>query len=532
MITDIISEERVIPQFIKQRIRSFLTSIIGLLVYCFISILLISCNDADIFYAKLNKQPEVISNFKAAYFIGDTVTISGRLNPGNNLSVHVGDLQAPLVNITKIYPDLDAVKIIITESMGVGESIPITLTSDGITIPVTSIEIVGDANIAVLNKQLQLVKVADIPAKASIVYCRNSNGNTYFWDAAEKKLFKIDSKGNKTEVFNEYKCKEAGFSIDEFNAGGISPDERYFYFSAKIKEENQDYTLELYRFCRFELPTEILPNGGGLISLNRTEYSLMRSRRTLQAAQPFEGNVDAVKIYKITSIWPDSAGNVYCNLMDHFLTMLGGNNHYSYLVDFIHNNSFEGGFIPQIYNSNSEVKDYYSRAQVHQLLPGLKAPQFNYIDPETKIGYSKDISNRTLTLTDLFSSFQTGKYMSNYLKMSQSEIPYASASLSTFNGGLVDNIGNSLPVSGKLIGLYFREQINSYFDSFYQKYELPALCEIDLENKRSRRYAPKRLILNGFDIKSNYQLLSLDKEGMIYMVANGGTVIVKTSYVE
>lgn len=121
MITDIISEERVIPQFIKQRIRSFLTSIIGLLVYCFISILLISCNDADIFYAKLNKQPEVISNFKAAYFIGDTVTISGRLNPGNNLSVHVGDLQAPLVNITKIYPDLDAVKIIITESMGVGE---------------------------------------------------------------------------------------------------------------------------------------------------------------------------------------------------------------------------------------------------------------------------------------------------------------------------------------------------------------------------------------------------------------------------
>lgn len=129
------------------------------------------------------------------------------------------------------------------------------------------------------------MKVADIPNGTSLVFCRSGNGNVYLWDNTAKSLSKIDTNGSSTGIFDESSCIDAGFTIAEFNAGALSPDERYFYFSAKIKETGQDYTLELYRLCRFDLQSK------ELTPLNRTEYSLVRSRRTLQAAQPFEGNI-------------------------------------------------------------------------------------------------------------------------------------------------------------------------------------------------------------------------------------------------
>src|SRR5688572_2542178 len=137
-----------------------------------------ACSDADNFYGVLDTQPEVVADYNPVYGVGDTLIIRGRLNPENNLEIHIGDVKAEVLETTteKVVNNqnglmIDIAKMRITEAMGIGANRPITLTSAGFTIEAPSIEIVGDANVSILDKQLQLVKVADIPAGSTPLYC-------------------------------------------------------------------------------------------------------------------------------------------------------------------------------------------------------------------------------------------------------------------------------------------------------------------------------------------------------------------------
>lgn len=495
--------------------------------------MLYACQDADDFYGVLDTQPEIVADYKPVYMIGDTLTIKGRLNPENNLEIRIGDVKADALETTteKVVNNqnglvLDVVKIRITEAMGIGEERPITLTSAGFTIDAPSIEIVGDANVSILHKQLQLVKVADVPGGATPIYCRNGHGNIYAWSSTGTVLLKIDADGNVTEVFTQTNCMDARgtFTIAEFNAGAVSPDERYFYFSAKVTETAQDRTLELYKLCRFDLQSQ------ALTTLNRTEYSLLRSRRTLAAAQPFEGPVGDVKIYKVTAIWPDASGNIYCNLMDNFLAKLDNHGAYSYLLNFSEFGSSapntEAQFIPLINDPNTT--EYYSSVRIHQTLPGTKINyRMSYLDTEALMLYTKRYAGASwLRLTDMVTLIQTGEYDNIY--RSPGGISYATASLKRFNGGLVSNI-DPLPLNGKLLGLYFQTtESRGVIDG-------GTLCEIDFENQKATRYAPNTLLFNGFTLTEGAggdRLLDYDAEGMLYMTANNKSAIVKTAYIE
>jgi hypothetical protein len=500
-------------------------------------LLLHACQDADNFYGVLDTQPEIVANYNPVYMIGDTLTIKGRLNPENNLEIRIGDVKADALETTteKVVNNqnglvLDVVKVRITEAMGIGEGRPITITSAGFTINIPSIEIVGDANASILDKQLQLVKVADMPAGSTPLYCRNGNGNVYAWNNTSKVLFRIDAAdGSIMQVFTKASCMDArgAFAIAEFNVGAVSPDERYFYFSAKVTETAQDRTLELYKLCRFDL------HNNALTTLNRTEYSLLRSRRTLAAAQPFEGNVDKVKIYKITAIWPDAAGNIYCNLMDDFLSKLDNQGAYSYLLDFSvfsTGSTFpntDANFIPLINDPNTG--EYYSSIRIHNALPGTKINYgMSYLDTEALMLYTKQQTGTSLLrLTDMATLIQTGEYINIYRQ--PGEISYATASLKRFNGGLTSNV-EPLPLNGKLLGLYFQTtESRGVIDG-------GTLCEIDFENQKATRYAPNTLLFNGFTLTESGingdRLLDYDAEGMLYMTANNSSVIVKTAYTE
>ncbi|MGV8094901.1 MAG: hypothetical protein AB2L24_23865 [Mangrovibacterium sp.] len=505
---------------------------------------LTACTDADKFYNEQELQPEIMADFEAVYAIGDTLTISGRLNPGNNFEIRVGSVKAEVISLAveevqdnRYGLTLDVAKIIITEEMGIGEDRPVTITSAGITINAPAIEIVGDVDAALLDKPLQLVKIADIPAGAQPVYCRSGNGNVYVWQGAGKKLFKIAAAdGSVTEVFSENDCTDAGgiFTIEEFNAGAVSPGEQYFYFSAKVKETGQPRTAELYKLCRFDMQR------GEFTTLNRTVYPSFPENRTLASAKPFEGKINEVKIYKITAIWPDTEGNVYCNLMGHFLTLLDVDNNYRYLANITEGLTNYGAndFIPLI--NDAATNSYYSAVQIHQLFPGAKIKcRISYLDTETRRLYSKTSSVGTLSLRviDLKTLIITGEYANNWLDVNKYDIPYATASLKRFNGGLVDNQSfDPIVIEGKLYNIFFTDLLNlsegSNAKKFYQNYALPAVCVIDLENNRAVRLAPGKLEYNGFVISQFYdRLLNFDNGKMLYMTANSGTVIVKTTAV-
>lgn len=529
---------------------------IATLAYCLIGTLLNSCSDADKFYDKLDQQPEIIADYDVLYIVGDTITIQGRLNPHNGLEIRIGDAQAEFLSLQKRqvepnrgYPfELDVVEIRITEEMGIGEDRPVIITSAGISINAPAIEIVGGIDDAIIPRQMQLVKVTDIPAGAVPVYCRSGNGNVYAYNAAGKKLFKITAAdGSITEVFNEGKCMDANgaFTIDEFNAGAVSNDEKYFYFSAKIKEEEQDRTIELYKLCRFNLESREFE------TLNRTEYSLVRTRRTLEAVQPFEGNIydgdisKRPKIYKITGIIPDAGGNIYCNLMDRFLTKLEGDGTYSYVFNHmtvLSTGPNEGGFIPAIYNPILDY--YYSTVQLHQMLPGTKISyRMSYMDTGADIMYTRVeqavLGTSTLRLTDMITRIGIGEYTSHRVNTSNQDIPYVTTSLNRFNGGLVVSSLNRfdpLPLDGKLYGLFFLDLIGTE-TGFYARYELPAICRIDFETGQAYRYTEKRLIFNNFTINQTTDALlnyKTDDDGAVflYMTANNRSTIVKTAYVE
>lgn len=495
-----------------------------------------ACTDADQFYEKLDRQPEIVANYNAVYTVGDTLTIQGRLNPENNLLIRIGGVEASILDITPLPTNTEKANVLITETMGIGENRTVTITSAGITISGPAIEIVGNAGEGILPYQLQLQKVADIPSGVNPIYCRSGNGNVYLWNTTAKKLLKLTPRGELTEVFTESASSDANgaFNIAEFYAGAVSPDEHNFYFSAKVMENGQERTMELYKFCRFDLQT------GELAILNRTEYDLRKSERTLASVQPFEGKLNEVKIFKITAIYPDSEGNVYCSLMEHFLTRLDKNGNYSYLFNFTLNSLInkkpDEDFVPQI--NNPETGEYYSAVWIHQIFPGLLSSYPPaYFDLEEKIMYS--VSNYGLALVDMTAKVKIGEYPPLGLNSDLRMIPYANASLNTFNGGLVDNIISTLTnntfdplaLNRKLLGVYFRKQVNLSGDAaqFYVKYELPALCEIDFENNSAKRYAPGRLIMNGYDIITTYQILNYDADGMLYLTANNNQVIVKTA---
>lgn len=509
-------------------------------------LLLASCSDAEKFYGVLDIQPEIYADYNAVYSIDDTLTVKGRLNPENNLIIRIGDAEAEILKdkTEKVAVannrnglTIDVVKVLITEDMGIGDNRPVTITSAGITVSAPGIDIVGDVDAAILDKPLQLVRVADIPSGSKPVYCRSGNGNVYTFSATGKKLFKIDAQdGSITELFNESRCIDGNgaFTIEQFNAGAVSPDEKYFYFSAKVKETEQSRTLELYKLCRYELPAGTLPEGE-LTVLNRTEYSLLEARRTFEAAQPFEGNIYDVepakrpKIYKINRIWTHADGRVFFEQSNNFFTSLDNAGNYTYLLNIVN----AAADIPEILNP--ATGKYYSAMHVHLLLPGakLKYP-VSYLDPENERIYSetRSLGKYSLTLIDMKTCIVTGSYPDKKVDVNNREIPYFTTSLKRFNGGLVDYNGfTPLIIEGKLYNIFFTDLLNLQGNAkeFYQNYALPAICVVDLDNSRADRLAPGKLDYNGFTVfKLTDRMLNFDSDKMLYMTVNNGTVLVKT----
>jgi len=524
-----------------QKILSFLfrRSLEGYLCFLLIIITFSACTDADRFYQKLDRQPEILNNYNSVYIVGDTLTIQGRLNPENNLEIRIGGVKAEILSVTVIDISenspytIESAKVLITEEMGIGEDRPVSVTSAGIIISTQSIEIVGNGDIGILPHQLQLQKVVNIPSGSTPIYCRSGNGHVYLMNNKTYAVSRVTPDGNIEQVFSLSACKDADgtpFDVTQVNAMGVDPKEQYLYMSLYTKAPWATY-WSYYRFCRWNM------QNNSFEVLNKTPYHIYRSQRTPEAAQPFEGRVAEAKIYKITAIYPDSEGNIYCSLMGHFLTKLNTDGNYSYLFNFTQNQSAkpttEDAFVPLI--NNPETGEYYSTVWIHQFFPGNKINYgINYMDLKTQKAYTRVNNGSSLRVTDMTTLIQTGEYTQNYLDMYAGDVPYVTASLKNFNGAFVSShTADPLPVDGKLVGLYFMEQAtveSALLKNFYKAYELPALCEINLGNHTVRRYAPRKLVMNGYNMtKVVDQFLNIDEDGMLYLTANTQQVIVKTT---
>lgn len=498
------------------------------LIYVLLLVLIgSSCKKAENYYKKLDAQPEVRSNYQALYGVGDTMTLMGRLNPQNNLEIRIGGVKATVVSIVKqpiprdnyIMDTLERAKFVITKEMGIGTDRKVEITSAGNTIQGSPIQIVEGIESGVLPGPVQLVKQADIPTGATSLFCQNGKGSVYLY-RPDKSFVKISKNGTLTDLFSGTSLTDQNgqFSMLTFNAGGIDPTERYLYFSALTTDGNTDNASNaIYRLCRYDLQSK------ALITINRSAFPNAINQRVMSAYTPFEGPVSSAKLFAVTGVYPDSKGNVFLNVnSSSSYARISAAGQLNYLLR-------SGSNVPSIYNPT--MGSNYSADEVRRLLPGVVfttgLSAFRAIHPDEGILYLRlgafADNIRRIELNNAVEVFGfTPKFVPAFY---EGGTPYISGTFDILTGGYeISNppgLFGYLPLPGAKVLLLYYQGLDTR--------TYPALGTLNFDERVGRRYAPGKLLKNGYTMNSADRMLNYDEEGMVYMTANNNTVLLKTT---
>lgn len=501
-------------------------------IYCSLTVLalltiLAGCKKAENYYQKLDAQPEVRRNYGAVYGVGDTLTLTGRLNPQNNLQIRVGGIIAKIESITRqpvprennIMDTLERAKVVITKEMGIGVDRKVEVTSGGTTVQGPSIQIVESIESGVLPAPLQLMKHADLTTGTIPLFCQNGKGSIYLYQP-NKAVVRIGKSGASTSLFNgESLTDQFGqFSIITFNSGGVDPQEQNLYFSAVTSDGNADNAGNtIFRLCRYNLQNNTLT------TMNRSVYPNTASQRILSVFSPYEGTIGAVKIFAVAGIYPDSKGNVFLNVATTSgYVRLSANGQVKYLFR-------AGATSPAIYNPATGSN--YSTDEVLRLLPGVLLTSgtaaFRAILPDENLIYMRiGAFASNIRQIDMSNAVEVYGFTPTYVPaIHQGGIPFISGTFDILTGGYETSnppgLFGYLPLPGAKVLILYYQDLNSR--------SYPALGTLNFTERVGRRYAPGKLVKNGFVMTSADRMLNYDEEGMIYMTANTGTTIIKTT---
>ncbi|MCE5331435.1 MAG: hypothetical protein LLF95_04755 [Bacteroidales bacterium] len=509
------------------------------LAYCLIALLFSSCSETDNYYDTLKHQPEIVKDYDAVYGVGDTMTIKGHLIR-DGLKIRIGDAEAEIIGFESRLTNIDLgryndstqyVKVEITQAMGIGTGRPVSVTSSGIAVEGPAIEIIESSSSGLLPHEMTVQKIADYPANSSIVYCHSGNGNMYFINNTTYSVTRMKPDGSTEQVLDASQFVENGakFNVTRYNGAGIDPQERYLYLSlytAAPLTDNWNY----YRLCRYDLQQKTFE------VLNKTPYYIYASRHTLANISPFEGDMDSVKMFAATGVYPDSLGNVYFNMNNTLITRLNANGAYSYVFKVQYYNGAGAVELndpaPQVYNTATK-----SEASAFSYFPGvvISYDRVQALDPDGAQFYTRATSSTSLQHYDMVNAVMLNSF-SSYLNINFGAKPYLSGSFAVLTGST--DAQNSewgfLPMAGRrLLILRYQDLADG---AYAQQYQLPAWTVLDFDKERGSRYAPGSFDRKGYSMSNDRTpatkdvLINNDADGMLYMTANNKTVILKTVY--
>jgi len=502
-----------------------------LFIFASVLMALSACEKAENYYQKLQDQPEIQPSYGKVYGVGDTISITGRLNPDNKLVVNIGGVSAVIIE-TAMVPapgsntvNIDRIKVIVTKEMGIGLNRLVEITSSGNTIECPAIEIIESSNSGFLPKALKLAKHADQTITSIPLYCLNGKGSIYIWKT-DKSINKIAKDGTVVKVLDAT-LQTDGFgtySISTFYSGGVDPQEKYLYFSALTTDNSVDNSAnDIFRVCRYDLQNKTLE------TLNRSLLPKTANQRTEQFFTPFEGTFSTVKIRACTGFYPDSKGNVYIHISPFAMAKLGSDKVLKYLF------KFSNQTLPAIWNtaSNSALPV----AAVQRLIPGVEVnvvPNSVSADEALMYGYPRS-GYQDFIQYDLTNQVETYRFSgaNRYFEpVYRTDRPYISGSFGILTGEYELNnppgLFGYMPLpGGKLLNLYYQglERPNNLYAAQY-----PAFGTLNYVDKTGSRYAPGKLLRNGYVMNRTDKMLNYDEEGMVYMTANLNTIIVKTQF--
>lgn len=504
---------------------------------------LASCKKSDHFFTKLQSLPQVdysTSNaYKSAYTVGDTMCITGRLQPQNGLKITIGGVKATIVKADTIpynlpggleagNSHLERAYLLITDKM-VGKAQEVKITTGGYSITGAAVDIYPAVEPGSFSKSLKAVAVKPFAdPNNTFLFCQNGKGDVYYYAAATKDLRHIKKGGSEEILYDLSESLDTGSQVlvTSFLAGGINPQGTKLYFSVSTSQGYRLYMLDL----------------------GSKELNLLNQSTGL--AEPYEGQIDKINLL-VTGIYPDSAGNLYLAIglgNGKLLTNDGS----VFLPDALARYNLAENKVSYIY------KNFY-RSSTSGRLPGayITNVTISYsitgfaISPDENLlyllGQNTGTFNKTIEVFDLDVStklvaFNTGN-STNGLTQLDVIGPFSKLQLNMGVGTpyAAEAAFGYLPMPGKRLQilLYQYLQINSVgTGNIPPQYGFPRWITFDFDQQRSYAYAPGRFNSGGyvFGLTRNTQpvatkedrLLNYDEEGNLYMTANGKSVLIKT----
>ncbi|MBC9915000.1 hypothetical protein [Chitinophaga varians] len=494
------------------------------------SCLLSSCYKTDNFKNTLDTLPQVSYqtgySYRASYTVGDTMTITGRLQPNNGLKIKIGQEDAVIVVADSLHfrpftgdsanIPMDWVKVLITDNMGSGANIPVTITSGGHTINAASINIYGRYGEGSFKKGLSLAVHADVTSPYNVfLHCVNGKGDLYFYEVTTGNLQHIKKDGTTETLLTNEQLTGGLYHIKTFTAGGVNPQGTKAWVSVQ--------TDTSFIFAEADLAAKTVK------VLNHTH--------TYTA--PYSGEIGQVNV-KVKAIYPDSKGNVFVVTPG---LLWGQEKDYGAVAKY---NSADGMLSYQFRTGMSPAE-----------LPGVDmsdpenpyTPVLPLILPDESVmyvpGYNKlmlyDLQSRAMIKTVKIQGEQTGILPNSYTGA-------LSGVRINFNSYLGNNSAPEtgfgfLPRPGrKLIFLLYQyldgKPLGMGSGNMAPLVGGPKWMAFDFTEDRTYQYAPTA-DLSGFAFEPfdapgkprsifSDQLLNYDEEGHLYATADGRKKIVKT----
>lgn len=293
-----------------------------------VTLLLPSCKKADQYAQLANAQPYLMNNYQTSYLVGDTATFTGRFflgQPGSR--IQIGNAIPAILSDARTYagdinqythqPDSeDVIRFVITAGMGIGNTIPVSVTANGTTItgpalsiqkfagiqPKTDTTLVVDSLAGLLPTDASFYQSNNLP----LVQNMNVSGNGVLCFNNLTGVYKVNN-GQVAQLLHVGSIlQENGtpFTIQLFLGAAITFGGDSIYFSAQVIENIPDTaTAYIFRICKLDIAA------GTVTTINRTEVQKGISAANEQGG-PFHGPVNSLNIVA-ADLKTDANGSLY-----------------------------------------------------------------------------------------------------------------------------------------------------------------------------------------------------------------------------
>lgn len=284
-------------------IKYFKFSIGIFLLFC-----VFACYDADNFYADLTKMPQINTDqnfaYKSFYFVGDTMTVNGKLNSEHNLEIRIGAVKANIFSVKKIkYTTgtsdngepitnyMEQASFVITKDM-LGEQKSVSVKSADQRTYGPSVDIIPSHDPKGFNSPLTISDIATLPNDILLINCINGKGDIYYFDVATESIIHYNKTGVKEILISKDKpimLNGQPYNYAELTAGAVTPDGSYLYLFVKST---------------------------GLIEVElSSRNAVVMNNKTDMKQGPYEGNIADVPLV-IGSMRADNDHNLYLEIND------------------------------------------------------------------------------------------------------------------------------------------------------------------------------------------------------------------------